>query len=58
MEQAYIAGRRTGLMGRMSMTEDRGMIFVFPAPGTYPFWMRNTPSSLATGSPAKIPQAA
>jgi uncharacterized membrane protein (UPF0127 family) len=34
--------REQGLMFRDRMAADRGMIFVFPAPGEYPFWMKNT----------------
>lgn len=31
-----------GLMHRESLPEDEGMLFIFPQPGTYPFWMKNT----------------
>jgi uncharacterized membrane protein (UPF0127 family) len=31
-----------GLMGRKSMTDNQGMLFVFSKPGTYKFWMFNT----------------
>jgi len=34
--------REQGLMFRDTLPEDRGMIFLFPAPGVYPFWMKNT----------------
>jgi len=34
--------REQGLMFRDRMAADRGMIFVFPASGDYPFWMKNT----------------
>jgi len=34
--------REQGLMFRDRMAEDRGMIFIFPANGAYPFWMKNT----------------
>jgi uncharacterized membrane protein (UPF0127 family) len=34
--------REQGLMFRDRMAEDRGMIFLFPASGVYPFWMKNT----------------
>ena len=34
--------REQGLMYRDRMAPDRGMIFVFPASGDYPFWMKNT----------------
>ena len=30
---------RKGLSGRLSMEEDRGMLFVFSIPGIYRFWM-------------------
>jgi uncharacterized protein len=36
------ATREQGLMFRDRMAEDRGMIFIFPANGAYPFWMKNT----------------
>ncbi|MFH0884192.1 MAG: DUF192 domain-containing protein [Candidatus Micrarchaeota archaeon] len=31
-----------GLMGRKSLGENEGMLFVFPKSGIYPFWMVNT----------------
>ena len=31
-----------GLMNRTSMSEMSGMIFIFPKPDTYDFWMKNT----------------
>jgi uncharacterized membrane protein (UPF0127 family) len=31
-----------GLMGRSSLGENEGMLFVFPRSGKYPFWMLNT----------------
>jgi len=31
-----------GLMFRNSLDENKGMIFVFPEPGIYNFWMKNT----------------
>lgn len=31
-----------GLMGRSSLGETEGMLFVFPNEGRYPFWMLNT----------------
>ena len=34
--------RETGLMHRTSMGAVDGMIFLFPKPGTTPFWMKNT----------------
>jgi uncharacterized membrane protein (UPF0127 family) len=36
------ATREQGLMYRDQLAEDRGMIFLFPQPGIYPFWMKNT----------------
>jgi uncharacterized membrane protein (UPF0127 family) len=35
------AKRRMGLMFRESLAPDRGMLFVYPKPGIYPFWMKN-----------------
>ena len=34
--------REQGLMFRDHLADDRGMIFLFPASGVYPFWMKNT----------------
>jgi len=34
--------RAKGLMGRKSLGEYEGMLFVFDRPGTYSFWMLNT----------------
>jgi uncharacterized membrane protein (UPF0127 family) len=34
--------RALGLMFRDSLPEDHGMLFVFDADGTLPFWMKNT----------------
>jgi uncharacterized membrane protein (UPF0127 family) len=34
--------REQGLMFRDQLAADRGMIFLFPANGVYPFWMKNT----------------
>ena len=31
-----------GLMYRASLDQNQGMLFVFPSPGIYPFWMKNT----------------
>ncbi|MDD2655163.1 MAG: DUF192 domain-containing protein [Candidatus ainarchaeum sp.] len=31
-----------GLMFRESLPEDEGMLFVFPRPGNYAFWMKDT----------------
>lgn len=41
--------QQTGLMGRTSLADDTGMLFIFPAPTTGGFWMRNTliPLSIA-----------
>jgi len=36
------ATREQGLMYRDHLAEDRGMIFLFPQAGEYPFWMKNT----------------
>ena len=36
------ATRAQGLMYRDHMAEDRGMLFLFPESGDYPFWMKNT----------------
>lgn len=34
--------REQGLMYRDRLPDDRGMIFIFPQAGLYPFWMKNT----------------
>ena len=34
--------RAQGLMYRDHLADDRGMIFLFPQAGEYPFWMKNT----------------
>lgn len=34
--------RSQGLMYRDQLAENRGMIFLFPQAGEYPFWMKNT----------------
>lgn len=41
--------RIAGLMYRSELTEGRGMLFVFPVPQPFGFWMRNTtiPLSIA-----------
>jgi len=31
-----------GLMGRNYLASDKGMLFIFPNDGVYPFWMKNT----------------
>ncbi|HEY4643053.1 MAG TPA: DUF192 domain-containing protein [Thermoanaerobaculia bacterium] len=36
------ATREQGLMYRDHLAADRGMIFLFPIPGEYAFWMKNT----------------
>jgi uncharacterized membrane protein (UPF0127 family) len=43
------AERRRGLMGRESLGEDRGMLFVFDSEQTLSFWMKDTriPLSIA-----------
>lgn len=45
--------RRTGLMNRDSMPQDRGMIFVYPSAGVRGFWMKDTriPLSIAFIAP-------
>ena len=40
------AARQRGLMDRRQLTLDEGMLFVFPAPDSQSFWMKNTPLSL------------
>ncbi len=40
------AARTQGLMGRKSMAEDQGMLFIFPYEEYRSFWMVNTPLSL------------
>ncbi|MGH2591663.1 MAG: DUF192 domain-containing protein, partial [Actinomycetota bacterium] len=41
--------RQVGLMGRTSLEEDAGMVFVFPEPTAASFWMKDTliPLSIA-----------
>jgi uncharacterized membrane protein (UPF0127 family) len=34
--------RERGLMFREHLAPNEGMVFVFPEPGYYPFWMKNT----------------
>lgn len=34
------AKRSKGLGGRESLATDSGMLFIFPKPGKYPFWMK------------------
>lgn len=38
--------RSTGLMYRTRIAPDRGMIFTFPEPGSWTFWMKNTKMAL------------
>jgi uncharacterized membrane protein (UPF0127 family) len=33
--------RARGIMFRDSLPQDRGLLFVFPVAGNYPFWMKN-----------------
>jgi uncharacterized membrane protein (UPF0127 family) len=40
------AEREKGLMFQKSLDKNSGMLFVFPAEGIYPFWMKNTLVSL------------
>jgi len=32
--------KKQGLSGRESLAEDRGMLFIYPEPGNYSFWMK------------------
>jgi uncharacterized membrane protein (UPF0127 family) len=32
--------KKQGLSGRESLAEDRGMLFIYPEPGQYSFWMK------------------
>lgn len=34
--------RNKGLMNRKNLSSDAGMLFVFPTPSIYPFWMKDT----------------
>lgn len=36
------AAHEKGLMYRKNLAQDKGMLFVFDKPDTYPFWMKNT----------------
>lgn len=38
--------RRQGLMFQDHLTEDQGMLFVYPREVHHSFWMKNTPTSL------------
>lgn len=33
--------REEGLSGRNSLSKNRGLLFVFPSPGTFSFWMKD-----------------
>jgi uncharacterized membrane protein (UPF0127 family) len=39
--------RRMGLMGRVSLSQDTGMLFVFTKESERSFWMKNTPLPLS-----------
>ena len=39
--------REQGLMGRLFLGDNSGMLFVFDKPGPLSFWMRNTPIPLS-----------
>ena len=41
------SSRETGLMKTAHICENCGMLFVFPRPGRYSFWMKNTPLPLS-----------
>ena len=41
------ATRERGFMGRTSLTDEEGMIFVFPKPRSVVFWMKDTPVPLS-----------
>jgi uncharacterized membrane protein (UPF0127 family) len=41
------AERSTGLMGRSSLCEDCGMLFIFPSSDKWSFWSKNTPLALS-----------
>ncbi len=41
------ASRQRGLMHRTNLTENEGMLFVFPETGAHCMWMKNTPLPLA-----------
>jgi uncharacterized protein len=41
------AERQRGLMGRAHLPDGEGMLFVFPAPVTAAFWMKDTPLPLS-----------
>lgn len=39
--------RSQGLMRTTHLCDDCGMLFIFPKPGNYKFWMKDTPLSLS-----------
>lgn len=39
--------RALGLMGRVSLAPDTGMLFIYPDEAVRSFWMKNTPLSLS-----------
>lgn len=39
--------RERGLMQRAELCENCGMLFIFPQPGKYSFWMKDTPLPLS-----------
>jgi uncharacterized membrane protein (UPF0127 family) len=39
--------RHHGMMGRLKLEADRGMLFVFTTPAIRSFWMHDTPSALS-----------
>ena len=39
--------RASGLMGRVSLPADSGMLFVYPGQAPRSFWMKNTPIALS-----------
>ena len=41
------ASRERGLMSRTNLSENEGMVFVFPAPRSVAFWMKDTPTPLS-----------
>ncbi len=41
--------REQGLMGRTSLDDAHGMLFVWPVDTTTPFWMKDTPIPLSVG---------
>jgi len=47
MVAADDASRERGLMSRTNLSENEGMIFVFPSPRPVAFWMKDTPTPLS-----------